>query len=99
MKLAKISLLSATIALSLAVTGCGPSKAELAAKERERLELEERARREREVANKAITEMNKKMFRQLTPEERAQREAERARQVQALTDELKKSEAEAAGKK
>jgi hypothetical protein len=99
MKVAKLSLLSVILSLAFAATGCGPSKADLAAKEHERLELEERARLERDAANKAITEMNKKMFRQLTPEERAQREAERARQVKALTDDFKKAEADAAAKK
>lgn len=49
--------------LSLLVTGCGPSKAEREAQERARLELEEKTRREAEAANKAITDMNKKLGR------------------------------------
>jgi hypothetical protein len=58
----KLILFFLSFALALALTGCGPSKAELAAKERQRLELEEQARRDAEKANKAITEMNKKAF-------------------------------------
>lgn len=52
-----------TLVLSLLVTGCGPSKAEREAQERARIELEEKTRREAEAANKAITEMNKKLGR------------------------------------
>ncbi len=58
----KLPLIILSFALAFAFTGCGPSKAELAAKERQRLELEEQARRDAEKANKAITEMNKKAF-------------------------------------
>lgn len=50
------------VALAL-LCGCGPSAAERAAQERQRLELEEKARREAEAANKAITEANKKLGR------------------------------------
>ena len=49
--------------LILAVTGCGPSKAELEAKERARIEAEEAVGREAAIANKAITGMNKKIGR------------------------------------
>ena len=52
-----------TLVLFLLVTGCGPSKAEREAQERARIELEEKTRREAEAANKAITEMNKKLGR------------------------------------
>ncbi|MFZ5495451.1 MAG: hypothetical protein ACOZE5_08975 [Verrucomicrobiota bacterium] len=47
---------------ALGLAGCGPSAAERAAQERQRLELEEKSRREAEQANKAITDMNKKVF-------------------------------------
>jgi hypothetical protein len=50
------------VALAFVLAGCGPSAAERAAKERQRLELEEKSRREAEQANQAITDMNKKMF-------------------------------------
>lgn len=50
------------VALLFVLVGCGPSAAERAAKERQRLELEAKSRREAEQANKAITDMNKKMF-------------------------------------
>jgi hypothetical protein len=43
--------------------GCGPSTAERDTQNRSRLELEEKQRREAEAANKAITEMNKKLGR------------------------------------
>jgi hypothetical protein len=48
--------------LVFCVVGCGPSKEELAARERARLELERQAQADAAKANKAITEMNKKMF-------------------------------------
>ncbi len=52
------------LALAGIVAGCGPSKAEREAKERERqrLEYEEKQRQEAAAANKAITEMNQRMF-------------------------------------
>lgn len=59
----KILTLLLALSLSLLVTGCGPSKAEREAQERARLELEEKTRREAEAANKAITEINKKLGR------------------------------------
>jgi len=61
MKLHSILLLS--IALVLGTVGCGPSKAEREAKERERIELEERAQAEARKANEAITNNNKKLGR------------------------------------
>ena len=84
------------LGFSILAAGCGPSKAEreAAERERQRLELEERARRETEAANKAITEMNKNMFKKLTPEERAAREEERKRNAQKLVDEWKEKEAQ-----
>ena len=51
------------LAVTLAVAGCGPSKEELAAKESERLKLEEQALRDAQKANKAITGMNQKLGR------------------------------------
>jgi hypothetical protein len=51
------------VALALSTAGCGPSKAEREAKERERIELEERQNREAKKANEAITNMNKKLGR------------------------------------
>lgn len=55
-------LLAGLLAVLPGLAGCGPSAAERAAKERERRELEEKSRREAEQGNKAITDMNKKMF-------------------------------------
>ena len=46
---------------ALLFTACGTRNAEQA-REKERIELEERAQREAAAANKAITEMNRKMF-------------------------------------
>ncbi len=84
------------LGLSVLATGCGPSKAEreAAERERQRLELEEKSRRETEAANKAITEMNQNMFKKLTPEERATRDEERKRNAQKLVDEWKEKEAQ-----
>ncbi len=62
MKTHKILLLAAVGFLVLVFTGCGPSKDELAVKERQRLELEKQAERDAAKGNKAITDMNKKMF-------------------------------------
>jgi hypothetical protein len=66
MKIFKTHILVILPMLALAgiVTGCGPSKAEREAKERERqrLEYEEKQRQEAAAANKAITEMNQRMF-------------------------------------
>ena len=49
----------------LALTGCGESQAEKTAKEneRKRIEAEEQAQRDVQKANKAITEMGKKLSR------------------------------------
>jgi hypothetical protein len=55
-----LCLFAALFALVLA--GCGPSKDELAARERQRIEQEKQAAKEAEKANKAITDNNKKMF-------------------------------------
>jgi cytochrome c556 len=59
----RIYALIITFLLSLVVSGCGPSKAEREAEQRTRLELEMRAERERAAANKAITDMSKKLGR------------------------------------
>lgn len=55
-------ILGALALLIGGVAGCGPSKEELAARERARLELERQALEDAKKANKAITEMSKKMF-------------------------------------
>ena len=49
--------------LALSLTGCGPSKTEGEARERARLELEEKSSREADLANKAISGMNQKLGR------------------------------------
>lgn len=92
----KTTTLVLVLGLSFLAAGCGPSKAEreAAERERQRLELEEKARRETEAANKAITEMNKNMFKKLTPEERAARDEERKRNAQKMVDEWKEKEAQ-----
>lgn len=92
----KILALIITLGLSFLVASCGPSKAEREAELRARMELEEKARREEVAANKAMTEMNQKMFKKLTPEERAQRDEERKRNAQKLVDEWKEKEAQQA---
>jgi hypothetical protein len=55
------------LALGAGLSGCGPSAEERAAKERERLRLEEMSRKDAEQANKTITDMNKKMFGKKAP--------------------------------
>lgn len=92
----KTTAILLTLGLSFFVAGCGPSKAEreAAERERQRLELEEQTRRETEAANKTITEMNQNMFKKLTPEERAARDEERKRNAQKLVDEWKEKEAQ-----
>ena len=62
MKPLKIGFTAAVAVLALALGGCGPSKDELAARERARLEAEKQAEADAAKANKAITDMNKKMF-------------------------------------
>ena len=81
------------IAFACVFVGCGPSKEERAAKERQRLELEEKARLDTEKANKAITGMTEKAFRQRTPEEEAKHRAEVQRQAQEIIDAQKKADA------
>ncbi len=87
----KTTALIFLLGFSICTVGCGPSKAEreAAERERQRLELEEKSRRETEAANKAITDMNQKMFKKLTPEERAARDDERKRNAQKIADEIK----------
>lgn len=85
--------------LACAVGGCGPSAEERAADARRRLELEEKARQEAVIGNKAITEMTERAFRRRTPEEEAKLAAEKARRVQELIDAQKKADAEAAAPK
>jgi len=63
MKQNKVILSLVCFALVFALGGCGASEKEkTAAKERARLALEEKQLRETEEANKAITNMNQKMF-------------------------------------
>lgn len=52
-----------TLGLAAFLAGCGPSKAEREAELRARMEQEEKSRREMEAANKAITDMSKKLGR------------------------------------
>ena len=59
----KLTILAGALAFGLVITGCGPSKNEREAQERARLELEERSRQEIEAANKAITNVNRKLGR------------------------------------
>ena len=63
MKPSKPILSILVLAMTLAVAGCGPSKEDLAAKESERLKLEEQALRDAQKANKAITGMTQKLGR------------------------------------
>ena len=79
--------------LAFAFAGCGPSKEERDAKERQRLELEEKARLDTEKANRAITGMTEKAFKQRTPEEEAMHKAEVQRQAQEIIDAQKKADA------
>ncbi len=83
------------VALGCAFVGCGPSKEERDAKERQRFELEEKARLDAEKANKAITGMTEKAFRKRTPEEEAKHQAEVRRQAQEIIDAQKKADAAA----
>ena len=59
----KISLFIIILGLCAPLVGCGPSKAERDAEMRARLEQQERDDRAAEAANKAITEMSKKLGR------------------------------------
>lgn len=92
----KTTALIILIGFSICSIGCGPTQAEREAadRERKRLELEERTRRETEAANKTITDMNQKMFKKLTPEERAARDEERKRNAQKIVDEMKEKDAQ-----
>lgn len=62
MKTERLFLLSTALALGL-LTGCGPTAAERAAKERERLEQEKQAQREIQKSNEAVNEVSKKLGR------------------------------------
>ncbi len=63
MNRAKMIVIVGAFSVGTVITGCGPSKSEREAQERARLELEERSRQETEAANKAITEVNRKLGR------------------------------------
>ena len=52
-----------TLGCALATVGCSPSGTEREARERARLQLEEKSRRVAEAANKAITGLNRKLGR------------------------------------
>ena len=67
------------IALACAFVGCGPSKEERDAKERQRLKLEEQAQRDIQKSNEAVNEVSKKLGRKpptldlgLPPEKKAE---------------------------
>ncbi len=81
------------IALVFALPGCGKSR-EDAARDKERLLLEEQAQRDVKKANKAITDMTDRAFRKRTPEEEEKAKAEKAKRVQELIDAQKKADAE-----
>jgi Tfp pilus assembly protein PilE len=53
---------AALIALAAIFAGCGESRKDREARERARLEQEQQAERDAAKANKAITDMNRKMF-------------------------------------
>ena len=82
------------VALVSTVPGCGKSR-EDAARDKQRLELEEQAQRDVKKANKAITDMTDRAFRKRTPEEEEKAKAEKAKRVQELIDAQKKADAEA----
>jgi hypothetical protein len=67
MRLPKLIVLWSVVLLALATVACSRFQAEREARERARLELEEKSRREAEVANKAITDMNRKLGRKPPP--------------------------------
>ncbi len=50
-------------ASTCAFVGCGPSKEEREAKERQRLQLEEQAQRDIQKSNKAVEDVSKKLGR------------------------------------
>jgi len=62
MNRAKSIFCAITASFVVLLTGCGPSKDELAARERARIEQEKQAAHDAEKANKAITDNNKRMF-------------------------------------
>jgi hypothetical protein len=51
------------IVLACAFVGCGPSKEERDAKERQRLQLEDQAQRDIQKSNDAVNEVSKKLGR------------------------------------
>lgn len=63
--LIKLTLISMALAASTLVTGCGESQADKQAKERERqrIELEKQAARENQAAEKAVSDIEKKIGR------------------------------------
>lgn len=96
MRSSSLTIIPLASALVFVVAGCGPSKEDIAAQERARFALEEKARQDAIKANKAITEMTNRAFRRRTPEEEAKHQAEVQRQVREALDAQKKADAEAA---
>jgi hypothetical protein len=65
----KLTSLSVFVAAAVLVAGCGDSKAEKAAKEKERqrIELENQAMRDVQKSNKAVSDISKKIGRKVEP--------------------------------
>lgn len=57
----KLSSFVFCIVAVCAFVGCGPSKEEREAKERQRIELEEQAQRDIQKSNQAVNEVSKKL--------------------------------------
>lgn len=89
----KPSAVTLGVALVFSLFGCG--KSEDAAREKERLMIEEQAQGDVKKANKAITDMTDRAFRKRTPEEEEKAKAEKAKRVQELIDAQKKADADA----
>ena len=63
MKSNNLKVLGFVLLLPCGLAGCGPSLAEQAAQDQKRLELEQKAQRDAQKVNQAITNMNKKLGR------------------------------------
>ena len=57
----KLSSFVCSIVLACTFAGCGPSKEEREAKERQRILLEEQAQRDIQKSNQAVNEVSKKL--------------------------------------